>query len=400
MLLPSETGQVGLRDLFCLLLLLSLGFLPAACGPDIRPGPGFVPLTSNEVDALVERIDLRPQDLRTWLDLRAPLEKSLAYVVSRPRAGLAVTAYDTRITWGEIRLTLERLLRLLPRLDRDPTLLQQEFSWYELRPPSLLTGYYEPLFEATLTPDPDFPYPIYGLPADLQTVDLGSFHPRWRGEQLVYRIKDNHIQPYPDRRAIEEQGALEGKAEILAWAKDLVDVFFLQIQGSGRLLLPDGSQQHIGYAGKNGRPYISLGRYMAEQGLLEPKRLSMRSIREHLKANPELLPDILYSNPSYVFFRLRPDGPYGAMGRELTPLLSLAVDPDILPLGSLLVLQADLPDPGREGKIPYCGPGLPQDVGGAIKKHHLDLFCGLGSKGGALAGGLKEQARIYLLLAK
>jgi len=394
-----QRRALDLRLKMGVLFLLLLA--AAGCGgPEIRTGPGFQALSKEESNAIIQTIDLRVQGLHSWQDLKAPLEKSLAYVAAQPQEAAAVDVYGFRVNWQDIRETLDHMLNLLPSLDRSPELLQEAFAWYELRPPSLLTGYYEPLIPAALTSRPGYPHPIYGRPADLQSADLGDFHPRWQGEQLIYRINKNRIQPYPDRRAIEEQGALEGKAEVLAWAKDLVDVFFLQIQGSGRLLLPDGSLQPIGYAAKNGRPYTSLGRYMAAQGLLEPKQISMRSIRNYLDRHPDLLPEILYSNPSYVFFRLRQGGPYGAMGRVLTPRVSVATDPGLLPLGSLLLLQADLPDPGREGMISFCGPGLSQDVGGAIRNHHLDLFCGFGPEAGALAGGLKEQARIFLLLAK
>lgn len=387
-----------LKQCVFFLLLLAAG---AGCGgPEIRPGPGFQTLSKEETEAIVHNIDLSEQGLNSWQDLGAPLEKSLTFVAAQAPEAPAVDMYGFRVTWRRIQTSLERLQGLLPQLDQDPSLLQQAFFWHELRPPSLLTGYYEPLVPAALEPRPGYPHPIYGRPSDLQTADLGDFHPRWQGEQLVYRIKANRIQPYPDRRAIEEQGALEGKAEVLAWANDLVDVFFLQIQGSGRLLLPDGSLQPIGYAAKNGRTYTSLGRYMAAKGLLEPGQLSMQSIRDYLEHHPELLPEVLYSNPGYVFFRLRQGGPYGAMGQELTPRVSVATDPKILPLGSLLLLQADLPDPGREDMIPLCGPGLPQDVGGAIQNHHLDLFCGFGPEAGALAGGLKERVRVFLLLAE
>ncbi|MCF8103934.1 MAG: murein transglycosylase A [Desulfohalobiaceae bacterium] len=382
-----------------ILLLFGLLFV-WSCRPEVKPGPGFSALTAEEVDSILQRLDPAAQGLDSWLELRVPLKRSLEYVKTRPQNRPATTAYGLVATWLDLRTSLERLLALLPELDRNPKLLREEFHWLELKPRSLLTGYYEPLIEASLTPEPDYPYPVYGLPRDLKIADLGRFHPRWQGQRLVYRINENSIEPYPDRRAIEEDGSLQEKAEIIAWAKDLVDVFFLQIQGSGRLLLPDGSVQPIGYAGKNGRPYRSLGRHMAEKGLLAPHGVSMRSIRDHLQQNPELVPEILYSNPSYVFFRLRGSGPYGAMNQELTSLVSLAVDTDILALGSVLMFQADLPDPGGEGKIPLCGPGLAQDIGGAIQNHHLDLFCGFGQKGGALAGGLKEKARVWLLLAK
>ena len=382
-----------------LLLLCGLLFV-WSCRPEVEPRPGFSSLNEKEVDSVLQELDPSAQGLDSWLDIEVPLRRSLEYIKSKPETQAAITAYGLNLTWLDLRITVERLLDLLPELDRRPELLRENFQWLELRPPSLLTGYYEPLLEASLSPDPDYPHPVYGLPRDLQIADLGRFHPRWQGQRLIYRIRDDRLEPYPDRRAIEQGKSLQEKAEVIAWAKDLVDVFFLQIQGSGRLLLPDGSLQPIGYAGKNGRPYRSLGLHMAEKGLLDPHRISMGSIRVHLEKNPELLPEILYSNPSYVFFRLRESGPYGAMNQELTSLVSLAVDPDILALGSVLMFQADLPDPGGEGTIPVCGPGLAQDVGGAIQNHHLDLFCGFGSRGGALAGVLKEKARIWLLLAK
>lgn len=385
---------------FALIALILVFSVIWSCKPGVKPGPGFLPLKDTEAQVLIQSLDPELQGLDSWQDLEAPLQRSLAYLQSRPATQPAIRAYGLEVTWQQLGKTLKDLLLLLPELDQEPGLLSRTFQWYELRPDSLLTGYYEPLLEASLEKDPEYPYPIYGLPPDLKTADLGQFHPRWRGQKLIYRIENDRIQPYPDRRSIESEKALQAKGPIIAWAKDLVDVFFLQIQGSGRLLLPDGSIQPLGYAGKNGRRYVSLGRQMAEAGHFEPGQLSMGSIREHLGNNPDLLPEILYTNPSYVFFQLRSGGPYGAMGQELTPLVSLAVDPDLLALGSLLAIQADLPDPEQAGHIDFFGLGQAQDIGGAIQGHHLDLFCGFGPLAGALAGGLKQEARVFLLLTK
>jgi len=324
---------------------------------------------------------------------------SLAYVRTRPVDGKPFGADGPACTWGELAASLEHLRALIPDLAQDPDLLTREFRWLEVRPEPLMTGYYEPWIDGSLAPDPRFPVPIYGLPADLRSVDLGRFHPRWTGQRLTYRLDENGIAPYHSREEIDVLGALASKETPIAWTRDPVDVFFLQVQGSGRLNLPDGSVRHVLYAGKNGHEYVSLGKVMIERGLVPAEEMSMQRIRAYLREHLQEVPELLNTNPSYVFFRLAQDGPLGAMGRTLTPMVSMATDSAFLPLGSILAVDAVLPDEdGTETRTAFLG--LAQDRGGAIKGSRLDLFCGAGQRAEFLAGHLQATSRAYLLLKK
>lgn len=384
----------------CLLLAWVPLVLLFGCYPRVEVHKELSPVPEKRVERLVRAMDPGAQGLSSWQGYRPALERSLEYVRSKPEEATAVSVYSREITWGRVRATLERLLELLPRLDARPELLTEEFTWLELRPKPLYTGYFELALEGSLTPRPGYPYPIYGRPSDLKVADLGDFHPRWKKQKLVYRVEDGRIVPYHSRRAIEEAVSMRDKAPIVAWAKDLLDLFFLQIQGSGKLVLPDGETRHIGYAGKNGRRYVSLGRVMVEQGYLKPHEVSMQRIKAYLEEHPDLLPEILYTNPSYVFFSLREDGPFGAMDQKLTPWVSLAVDPEIVPLGSLLAFSVPLPEEHSGDTLQLSGLGLAQDVGGAVTGHHVDLFCGSGPRGRYMAGHLKNRGSLSILLVR
>ena len=324
---------------------------------------------------------------------------SLAYVRTRPAAENPFGVDGPECTWGQLSSSLEHLQTRIPALVEDPDLLAREFRWIEVRPDPLMTGYYEPEMEGSLEPDPRFPVPLYGLPADLHSVDLGRFHPRWKGQRLTYRLDEKGIAPYYSREQIDVQGVLALTERPLAWTRDPVDVFFLQIQGSGRLRLPDGSVRHILYAGKNGHEYVSLGKVMIERGLIPADEMSMQRIRAYLREHPYEAQELLNTNPSYVFFRLAQDGPLGAMGRTLTPMVSMATDSAFLPLGSILAVDTVLPDTGgSDARTSFLG--LAQDRGGAIKGSRLDLFCGAGPRAEFLAGHLQASSRVYFLLKK
>jgi membrane-bound lytic murein transglycosylase A len=359
------------------------------CRPERVKPEGFVLLEEKEVNGVLEKLDLSKQGLQSWEELNTPLTRSLAYVSAQPSEVIAFRRYGLEVSWHDLEQTLRSLLSLLPALDTDPDLLQEHFRWYELMPKTLMTGYLEPRIHASLVPRPEYMTPIYGLPDDLKVVDLGRFHPRWQGQRLIYRVANGTIHPYYDREAIERDKILQDKAEIIAWAKDPVDLFFLHIQGSGILELPDGQITRVGYAGNNGRQFISLGRV-----------LDTTNYKEYLQDHPELLPKALYSNPRYVFFRRLKDGPFGAMGKKLTPMVSLAFDPSFIALGSLVVYSVDLPVSKTEGTLPLVGLGLVQDVGGAITGHHLDLFCGTGRQAMYTASHLQDRGPVYLLLKK
>lgn len=382
---------------------LALACLSWGCVGVAPKAPVLSPVSEAAAGSVARKLDPASQDLASWRDLEPGLRLSLDYLKAKPADGVAA-AGPPAVTWGRIRATAQRLLDLLPQLDEDPGLLAREFAWAELAPRPLLTGYYAPILDASPVATPEFPYPLYALPPDVQTVDLGRFHPRWDGQTLVYRVRDGRIEPYFDRAAIDGKGALDGRGLELAWVRDRYDAFVLQVQGSGLLRFPDGSFRHALYAGKNGRQYVSLGKAMAQAGLIPLEQVTMSSIREYLDAHPDQEQALLDKNPSYVFFRLADAGPLGAMGRLLTPRVSVATDPRVLPLGSVLALAADLP-PGAPGTPDAAGRALAglalaQDTGGAIKQAHLDYFCGSGPEAGALAGELKARARVWLLLVR
>lgn len=387
------------------LLLVGLLLLPA-CAPK-KPAeiaPGFCALDQGAARSLSVLLTPGTQGFHSWRDLESTLRRSLAYVSSRPQGEIAVDKPGLRLTWSALRGTLEDLLRNLPALDRDPDLLARDFTWFALTPRTLLTGYYEPWLAASPVPAPAYPHPLYGVPADLKVVDLGRFLPKWKGQQLTYRLEGDGIAPYYDRQAIDFGGALRNRGLEVAWTKDLVDVFFLQIQGSGRLVYPDGTMRHVLYAGKNGREFVSLGKVLDQRGLLPKDQITMQRIRAVLAAHPERVPELLSTNPSYVFFRLSDSGPYGSAGQVLTPLASAAVDRSFVPLGAVLALDSHLPEETPDGRVVdgerFFGLVAAQDTGGAIKETRVDLFCGSGQRAENIAGRLKAEARVYVLVAK
>ncbi len=384
-----------------LLVLVILGLAVCCCIGCARKEPVppcFSLLSGREKEAFFEEMDPASQGLDSWRDLAKPLQRSLNALRFKEKDQRVLDTPQLRLTVRDLRESIRHMLHILPELKADPGLLAREFACYELHPGSLFTGYYQPRIAASLEQTSEYSYPLYALPEDLQSIDLSRFHPRWEGQRLIYRIQDGKIAPYHTRAAIDGQNVLEGKAKTLAWARDVLDVFFLQVQGSGQLELRNKEIVHIGYAGKNGHEYVSLGRVLVERGHMNHEGLSMQSIRAFLDQHPELLPEILFTNPSYVFFRLRSDGPYGAMGQILTPMVSLATDPKMVPLGALLAFEVDLP--GEESGTRLTGLGLAQDVGGAIKGRHVDLYCGSGPQAGQIAGRLKSQGRLVLVLSK
>lgn len=240
-------------------------------------------------------------------------------------------------------------------------------------PPALFTGYYEPELIGSATRTPRFAYPIYARPPEL---------------------KDG--QTYLDRAAIES-GALRGRGLELAWLDDPVEVFFLQIQGSGRIRMTDGRVIRVGYAGRNGHAYRSVGQEMIARGTHSPDQVSAQEIRSYVRANPTAGNALLNVNPSYVFFRKIADlpadkGPIGALGKSITSLRSVAIDPDFTPLGAPVWIEKD-------GANPIRSLMVAQDTGGAIKgPQRADIFYGTGPAAGDAAGTVKDGGRMIVLL--
>lgn len=268
----------------------------------------------------------------------------------------------------------------------------------------LVTGYYEPRIEASLTPDPDYPIPIYGLPDDRVEIALGDFSDKLKGEKIVARREGEALVPYHDRAAIRA-GALARRKLEIGWARDEVDLFFLEVQGSGTLALPDGGERRIGYAANNGRVYKSVGKLLIDDGLVAKERMSMQAIRSYLAAHPGDLRRVLDYNPSFVFFRFLVGGAEGSLGRPVTAGRSIATDRKIFPHGALCFLDTTLPEARADGGIGRGGAigrfVLNQDTGGAIRgPDRADLYFGPGRAAAAMAGRMRQRGRLYFLAPK
>lgn len=239
---------------------------------------------------------------------------------------------------------------------------------------ALFTGYFEPELDGSRRPSARFRYPLYKLPPEAQSVD------QWYS-----------------RRQLLEGGILEGRGLEIAWVDDPVELFFLQIQGSGRVSLPDGSKLRVGYAGKNGHEYRSIGAELVRQGIYQPHQVSAQVIKNWVRRNPDAGRELLYHNPSYVFFREVSEvpghlGPLGAMNRSVTTLRTIAADPAFVPLGAPVWIEKDGRDPMRRLMIA-------QDTGSAIKgAQRADVFFGTGDAAGRAAGKLKDPGRMVVLL--
>jgi membrane-bound lytic murein transglycosylase A len=240
-------------------------------------------------------------------------------------------------------------------------------------PPALFTGYYEPVLQGSPIRTARFAYPIYRRPPELH----------------------DGIAWYD--RATIESGILRGRGLEIAWLDDPVEVFFLHIQGSGRVHMTNGTTIRVGYAGRNGYAYRSIGQELVSRGILTRSQVSADTIRAYVRANPVNGLQLLNHNPSYVFFRklstLTDDqGPIGAMGRSITTLRSIAVDPDYVPLGAPVWIE-------KSGADPMHRLMVAQDTGGAIKgAQRADIFFGTGPQAGHDAGTIKDGGRMLQLL--
>lgn len=254
----------------------------------------------------------------------------------------------------------------------------------------LLTGYFEPEIRGSRTQHDSYRIPVYGLPPDLVSVDLGMFRDALKGERIAGKVRGDKLVPYATRAEIDAKGL--ANAPVLFYADDPVAVFFLHVQGSGRVVFDDGSHARVVYAGRNGRPYAAIGHELVERGVLARENLSMQSIRDWLKRNPRDAQAVMETNQSYVFFalELRGDPSLGSKGSEgvaLTPQASLAVDPRIHAFGTPVFAASHL--------------AVAQDTGSAIRGAlRGDFYWGAGANAETNAGNMKSHGRFYVLLPK
>ncbi len=384
---------------------------------------GCMPQISQEPKPLREPLyfeEKRPveflSDDAERISLQVALERSFAALEKKSSSGACPDSSSERFNPESIYRTLALFQEIVLSTSDDMEMdrkIRENFKFLEITIGNyknyiLLTGYYEPILEGSLEPGGEYRYPIYQRPADLVEVSFnnegtqGSSSPK----QLV-RMENGQAVPYFSRREIDTEGVLQGKGLELLWLKDPWERFVLHIQGSGQILLPDGKTMRIGFAASNGRPYRSVGRYLIDQGFLSETEVTMERIREFLQQDPGRAEEIYNANERYIFFRSLPEseGPLGALGVPLTSGRSIATDLTIFPPGALAYLISRQPvfdEAGRRaGWKPLRRFVFNQDTGAAMKgPSRVDLFFGSGEKAGMAAGEMREEGKIYLLMAK
>ncbi len=299
------------------------------------------------------------------------------------------------------------LAQTVPQNPSNPVLVkffEDNFFPYQVFNPDgsnsgMITGYYEPLLSGSRTPTTRYRYPLYKVPEDLISVDLGDVYPELKNKRLRGRLEGNRIVPYLERGGIDHP-TQPLKNKELVWVEDPIESFFLHIQGSGRVQFEDGTNMRVGYADQNGHPFRSLGRLLIDKGELPLAQTSMQGIKTWARANPYKVTEFLNGNPSFVFFKELPSdmpGPIGTLGVPLTAERSIAVDSRVIPLGSPVYLATTYPS----SKKPLNRLMLAQDTGGAINGAvRADFFWGFGDAAGKQAGTMKQQGQMWVLLPK
>jgi membrane-bound lytic murein transglycosylase A len=284
------------------------------------------------------------------------------------------------------------------------------FTPYQVRNPDgsdhgMITGYYEPKLYGSRTKTARFAYPLYAVPDDMLTIDFGEAFPQLKDLRLRGRVQGKKVVPYYTRAEIDTKADSDTPANAikvreLFWVDNAVELFFMQVQGSGRIELPDGKLIKVGYADQNGHSYVSIGKKLVEAGELKLEEASMQGIKNWAENNPNKLSKLLGQNPSYVFFRELPDGlsaPLGALGVPLTGEYSLAIDARTIPLGAPIFLSTTYPN----DNTPLNRLMLAQDTGGAIRGAvRADFFWGFGEVAASQAGKMKQQGRLWVLFPK
>jgi membrane-bound lytic murein transglycosylase A len=367
---------------------------PPREAPPAKPPPTAEP---SKPPSAVETSALRPagwNDLPGW-KADNPAAAWNAFVASCRSPGM-------QESWREICAVAQTLNN--PDRDAARRFFEANLTPFQLVNPDgseegLITGYYEPLLKGSRKPGGRYRFPVFGVPDDLLVIDLAELYPELKGLRLRGRLDGRRIVPYFDRAGIEQgRAAVAGKE--IAWVDDPVDLFFLQIQGSGRIALESGETIRVGYADQNGHPYRSIGRLLVERGDLPLEKASMQGIKEWARANPGRLAELLNQNASYVFFRELPAGgagPPGALGVPLTPRRSIAVDPRFVPLGAPVYVATSWPLSNQ----PLNQLMVAQDTGGAIRGPvRADFFWGFGDDAMREAGRMKQPVRMWVLLPK
>lgn len=276
-------------------------------------------------------------------------------------------------------------------------------EFYDKKPVrGLFTGYYMPLLKGSYTQSEEFNVPLYEVPKDMITVDLGAFVPDLKNKRIIGRVDDNKLVPYYTREAINK-GAIKDKAKVLVWVNSPIDRLFLEIQGSGIVELEDGQRVYVGYDGQNGAPYTAIAGVLIKKGVMTKDTASMQGIKRYLTEHPQEMDEVINQNKSFIFFRkLNLDAALGSQGVALTPGYSMAIDKQWIPMGAPLWLSTTRPDSANpDTNKPMQRLMIAQDTGGAIRgKVRGDVFWGGGERATLIAGHMKNEGHYWLLLPR
>ncbi|MBU1053440.1 MAG: MltA domain-containing protein [Proteobacteria bacterium] len=391
---------------FFLLSVLILGFTGCA---------KFILGSRVEMEAMVKLSSSKYPDFcddLNYENLDESIKQSLSYLLKRPADKKFKFANDIYTT-SQMVESLEAFQKFIisrPSADALRDYIKTNYYVYKSTGNDkngrvLFTGYYEPELEGSLFKNDIYKYPVYGMPSDLVTINLSSFSSKYKGEKITGRYTGQTVVPYYDRKQIETGAIAENEAIVIAWVKDPVSLFFLQIQGSGKIDLDNGEILNVHYHATNGHPYKSIGALLIQQDIIPRSEMSMQNIRKYLYSNPEKMHEILNHNPSYVFFKTEQAGPFGYLEVKLTPQRSVALDKSIFPLSGLVYVETLKPDIDENGEIiawsNYNKFVLAQDTGGAIRgPGRADLFWGNGKYAEIAAGNMQHEGSFYFLVLK
>ncbi len=311
-------------------------------------------------------------------------------------------AYESFVTGCQKIKPHNIFYKVCQKIDAQPFMqdfFEKHFDFYrwedrETKKKGLMTGYYEPLLEGRLQKDANHTVPLLAPPADLVKIYLSSVIPELKGKVVRGRLDNGKIIPYYDRAAITSN---PNPDNVICWVQDKVDLFFLQVQGSGRIQLENNQTLFVGYGDKNGHPYRSIGKYMIKHKIMSYGQMSLQGIKAWAQEHPDRIDEILNHNPSYLFFTTNQTPAKGALGVVLTPKHSIAVDTKYLPFGTPMFIQTQHPLTQEQ----FTTVAIAQDKGSAIKgERRIDFFWGFGEEAAQLAGHTKSRADMIIMLPK
>ncbi len=406
----SKKYRFELGRLLGLLFSVGLIFVLFGCHPGVQ----------EDVTKVHSLEKINPEKYPVFLDslgvegLQTSIDNSLTYFKRVP--------LDRSYTYGKDVYTAGHMIRSLETfksfLHQDPSskalhaFIKSRFNVYTAAGNQdgevLFTGYYEPTYEGSLEKSDATPFPVYSKPEDLLEIELSHFSDKYKGHRrLVARVntEKKRVEPYFSRKQINTTDDFAKRADVVVWLKSRVDRFFLEIQGSGRIVLEDGSIIRVHYAGSNGNAYRSIGRYLINKNEILKENMSMQAIRTWLDLHPDRMDEVLHVNESFVFFKKEDGGPYGSLSVVVSAFRSIATDSKLFPKGALCFLQAKLPDRVNVNPIKTWEKAsffvLNQDTGGAIKgPGRADIFCGNDNYAEYTAGHMNTYGRLYFIVLK